>query len=213
MPDATWPSYRVGNPDYIHALGVIASIYNLLEFRFRSLFSIYVQPTNFAYKLFHKTNNHDRQEFIREALDFSSHPEAIKDEVRHFLDAYRICTDNRNIFMHSTVMFVFGPGDTACPELSPPNEQPQGLAFQKSPRGDPFQINTYQVTIEQIREQADALKAFEMYGDRLFYHILKNYEPARYATWRFPDAARFELPIKPVLPSRLVPKSPDMESE
>ena len=42
MPQEEWPEYRVGNRDYIHALGVIASVFNLLEFRFRSFFQ-YIQ--------------------------------------------------------------------------------------------------------------------------------------------------------------------------
>src|SRR5262249_4209387 len=37
MIEQQWPPYRVGNADHLHALGVIASVFNLLEFRFRSL--------------------------------------------------------------------------------------------------------------------------------------------------------------------------------
>jgi hypothetical protein len=95
-----------------------------------------------------------------------------------------------------------------CPELAPPGQQPQALAFQKSPKGDPFQINTYQLTIEEIRAQADAAKSFEVYGDRLFWHVLKNYEPARYQSFGFPEEAQFPLPNRPVLPKPLMP-SPD----
>jgi hypothetical protein len=197
MPEESWPPYRVGNSDYIHALGVIASVYNLLEFRFRSLFSIYVRlPPKLAYTLFAKISNEMRLELIREAIEFSTHPEPIKDEIRHFLSGFKRCADNRNIFMHSTVIFLFGPDDVSCPALSPAYQQPQGLAFQKSPKGkgDPFQINTYQLTIEEIRAHADALKSFEIYGDRLFWHILKNHEPTRYQSFGFPEDARFALP-------------------
>jgi hypothetical protein len=50
MPERTWPPYRVGNADYIHALGVVASVFNLLEFRFRSFFHLYTRiPTPPAY--------------------------------------------------------------------------------------------------------------------------------------------------------------------
>jgi hypothetical protein len=105
--------------------------------------------------------------------------------------------------MHSTGMYVFGPGDVPCPELSPPHQQPQGLAFQKSPKGNPFQINTYELTIEEIRKVADALKSFESYGGDLYWHILKNYEPARYQSWGFPEDAQFALPNRPALPMAL----------
>jgi hypothetical protein len=72
-----WPPYRVGNPDYIHALGVIASVYNLLEFRFRSFFPIYTRvPTPSAYILFAKTSNDMRLELMRGCIPFSQHPAA-----------------------------------------------------------------------------------------------------------------------------------------
>jgi hypothetical protein len=205
MPEETWPPYRIGNSDYIHALGVIASVFNLLEFRFRSLFPIYTRLP--------KITNEMRLELIRGAIEFSTHPEPIKDDVRHFLAGFKICADNRNILMHSTVMYLFGPGDVTCPELSPPDQQPQGLAFQKSPKGDPFQIGTYQLTIGEIRAQADASKSFEIYGDRLFWHILKNNEPTRYELFGFPEDAQFALPNRPALPNLLNPLPPDTQTE
>jgi hypothetical protein len=205
MPEESWPTYRVGNSDYIHALGVIASVFNLLEFRFRSLFPIYTRlPSTSAYNLFAKINNDMRLELIRGTIKFSSHPEPIKDDVRYFLAGFKRCADNRNILMHSTVRYLFGPGDVPCPELSPPGQQPQGLAFQKSPKGNPFQINTYQLTLGDIRAQADALKSFEIYGDGLFWHVLKNYEPTHYQLFRFPEEAQFALPERPVLPTPLI---------
>jgi hypothetical protein len=214
MPENPWPPYRVGNSDYIHALGVIASVFNLLEFRFRALFPIYTRlPSKPAYSLFAKIRNDWRLEIIQESIEFSSHPEPIKDHVRHFLAGFKTCADNRNILMHSTVMYLFGPGDISCPELSPPYQQPQGLAFQKSPKANPFQINTYQLTIEQIRAVADALKSFEMYGERLFWHILKNYEPIRYRSWGFPEDAQFALPNRPALPEPLVPLPSDTQTK
>jgi hypothetical protein len=204
MPEAPWPPYRVGNSDYIHALGVIASVYNLLEFRFRSLFAIYTRlPSEPAYKLFGKLSNEMRLELIHGAIPFSSHPEPIKQDVNHFLTGFKICADNRNILMHSTVVYVFGPGDTPCPELSPPGQQPQGVSFQKSPKGDPFRINTYSVSLPEIRAFADAIHDLEVYGDKLYWHILKTYEPKRYRAWGFPKTARFPLPSRPTLPKRL----------
>jgi hypothetical protein len=214
MSERSWPPYRVGNPDYIHALGVIASVFNLLEFRFRSLFGIYTRlPSKPAYTLFGKITNELRLELINGAIEFSTHPEPIKDDVRHFLAGFKRCADNRNILMHSTVRYFFGPGDVPCPELSPPHQQPQGLAFQKSPKGNPFQINTYQLTIEEIRAQADGANSFEIYGDRLYWHVLKNYEPTSYQSWGFPEEAQYALPKRPILPNPLSPLPTDTCTE
>jgi hypothetical protein len=115
--------------------------------------------------------------------------------------------------MHSTVVYLFGPGDVRCPELAPPFEQPQGVAFQKSPKSDPLNINTYQLTIEEVRLVADSLNSFEKYGDSLYWHILKNYEPMRYQSWGFPAEARFALPNRPAPPKLLIPLPADTRTE
>jgi hypothetical protein len=129
-----WPPYRVGKPEYLHALGVIASVFNQLEFRFRSLFSIYVQsPDGNPYDLFARKNNQERQRLMAEALPNSLHPQQIKDCVAYFLTGYRVCTDNRNILMHSLTAFVWLDPDTErCPVLNP--AQPDGIFFRIGPR-------------------------------------------------------------------------------
>ena len=214
MQQEEWPSYRVGNRDYIHALGVIASVFNLLEFRFRSLFPIYTRiPSPPAYVLFGKITNEMRLELILGSLDYSSHPEAIKDDVRHFLKGFKIRADNRKTLMHSTVFFVFGPDDNPCPVTSPPGAQPEGLGFQKAPKSKPFEINTYQLSIEEIRSLANSIKAFELYGDRLYWYILQNYEPASYRTWNIPEDVQYALPSRPVLPNHLKPLPSDKQEE
>jgi hypothetical protein len=85
--------------------------------------------------------------------------------------------------------------------------------FQKSPKGDPFQIYTYQLTLEEIRAVADTVNSFEMYGDRLSWHILKNYEATRYQAFGFPEDAQFALPSRPALPKSLTPLPPDTRTE
>jgi hypothetical protein len=150
---------------------------------------------------------------MRESIDFSLHPEAIKDDIRYFLKGHKICADNRNILMHSTVMYVFGPDDDPCPVASPPGKQPQGIQFQKSPKDDPFRINTYQLTLREIREHADALNALEVYGDRLYWHVLKNYETTYYRALGFPEDAQFALPSRPALPNFLIPLPHDTHTE
>jgi len=205
-----WPAYRIGNRDYIHALGVISAVFNNLEFRLRSLFPMYVRrPLPVAYALFANSNNKRRLGLMREGINYSRHPDTIKDDVRYFLDCYKKCTDNRNVLMHSTVFFIFGPGDISCPQLAPPGHQPEGVGFQKFAKDDPFRINTYQLNIAELRKHADDLKALEVYGDRLYWHILKHYEPTWYQAWGFPEEAQHALPNRPAPPNLLVPIPPD----
>jgi hypothetical protein len=98
-PEEAWPPYRIGNADHLHALGAIAMAYNLLEFRMRELFNLY----SIGDDVFTKNNNFERLKIIRDAIDKSSHPEAIKSDVRYFLDAYETCTENRNVLHRSVV--------------------------------------------------------------------------------------------------------------
>src|SRR6266702_2093312 len=143
MAEDEWPPYRVGNADHLHALGVIASAFNLLEFRFRSLFNLYISlPTKMAFGLFAKISNEMRLDLAYQALDYSEHPEFIKKHVRHFFTGYRTCVENRNILMHSVTAYTWlDPNAERCPVLSP--KQPDGVIFQKSPKDDPFTINIY----------------------------------------------------------------------
>jgi hypothetical protein len=170
-------------------------------------------PLPAAYALFVYSNNERRLRLMRECITYSQHPESIKDEVLYFLDCYKQCADNRNVLMHSTVFFIFGPGDIPCPQLAPPGHQPQGVGFQKFARDDPFRINTYHLSIAELRKHADDLKGLEVYGDRLYWHILKHYEPTRYQAYGFPEEAQHALPSRPIPPSPLVPILPDTQPE
>jgi hypothetical protein len=203
-----WPPYRVGNPDYIHALGVIASSFNRLEFRLRALFRIYMRSSpKVAYILFAKLTNQNRLELMYEALDDSDHPESIKEDVRYYLGGFKTCADNRNILMHSNVTYVFGPGDEPCPTIA--RDQPHGVAFQKWPKNNPFQIDTYELSLDEVREVADAINAFEGYGDRLYWHVVKNYEPAICQAWGIRPEEEFVLPTRPDPARALTPTTID----
>lgn len=206
MSDQPWPPYRVGNAEHIHALGVIASLFNLLEFNFRQLFKLCLGlPPSLGYTLFAKINNELRLELARRAVDRSSYPDSIKEHVRHFLAGFRACTENRNILMHSTTMFFWDdPKAERCPVLTP-HIQPDAVAFQKFPKDDPFKINVYKPTLAELRGIADAIKTFEEYGDRLYWHVLKNYEPEYFSTFGFPQDAQFALPDRPAQPTLLIP--------
>jgi hypothetical protein len=205
--EEAWPPYRIGNADHLHALGAIAMAYNLLEFRMRELFALY----SIGDDRFTKSNNFERLGMIRDAIDETTHPEVIKNDVRYFLDAYQTCTENRNVLMHSVAMFTWlDPNADRCPVSNP--KQPDGIAFQKPARKGPLSIEIYRPTLTELRGVADDIMSFEYYGDRLRFHILKNHEPERYADFGFPAEAKFELPKRPA-PARPLPAGTAAEEE
>jgi hypothetical protein len=207
MSPEGWPPYRVGNPEYLHALGVVASVFSLLELRLRSLFHLYYRlPTVIAYGLFEKNNNQERIKLVEEVLPYSCHPDTIRDHVTHFLEGYRVCVANRNILMHSVTAFVWlDPDADRCPVSNP--AQPDGLTFQKWPRRNPLNISVYTPLLEELRAVADSMKAFEQYGDGLYWYVLQTCEPAAFRNFQFPADVQFPLPAKPEIPTKLVPSS------
>ena len=50
-------------------------------------------------------------------------------------------------------------------------------------------------------------------ADRLYWHILKNYEADRYLAFEFPEDSQFSLPSRPALPSNLLPLAHDTLEE
>ena len=213
MPQDEWPPYRVGNPTHIHTLGVIASVYNLLEFRFGKLFKMYLGLSfSVSSTLFARINNAMRLDLTRHAIEYSSHPDSIRDDVRHFLAGFTACAENRNILMHSVTMFTWlDPNAERCPVLSP--QQPNGVAFQKSPKDKPLTVNIYSPTIEELRGVADATNSFEVYGDRLYWHVLKNYEHDTFKAFGLPEDMSCALPERPAPPNLLSPLHPDDPTE
>jgi hypothetical protein len=67
------------------ATGAIAIAYNLLEFCMRGLFNLY----SIRDGVFTNKNNFERLKIIREAVDKSSHPDAIKKETKLFVSHLR----------------------------------------------------------------------------------------------------------------------------
>jgi hypothetical protein len=158
-----------------------------------------------AYRLFAKISAEMRLELMYQALESSEHPELIKHYVGYFLAGYKSCFENRNVLMHSIAAFTWlDPNAERCPVLNP--AQPDGIiVFQKSPKDDPFTINLYQPSLSELRNAADEMNAFEVYGNDLFWHIMQYYEPTMYQTWPFPADIQHPLPDKPALPILLNP--------
>ena len=122
-PDHGWPSYRSEHRDHYHALGVITSLFNDLEFHLLGIFARALKmKVSAAQRLFVLLTNHERIDVAREAI--AANPdEALRDLINHFLDCYVIVADNRNLLAHSHLYgtesdpesAVFGKGSKRQP--------------------------------------------------------------------------------------------------
>jgi len=99
-----WPSYPIGPPGAALAIGVASVNYARLEFAFGHMFATVTGVTNEeAWRLLPTLRNPERIRRIRKALRECDWPPDTKDRVNHFIDAFKILTDNRNLLDHSNV--------------------------------------------------------------------------------------------------------------
>jgi len=145
-----WPSYPIGPPGAALAIGVASVNYARLEFAFGHMFATVTGVTNEeAWRLLPTLRNPERIRRIRKALRECDWPPDTKDRVNHFIDAFKILTDNRNLLDHSNVF-----------EL---DEEPISL-FKYNPEGKTLHIV---VTVAELRQVADDMKTYHDYGSML----------------------------------------------
>ncbi len=103
-PAPAWPPYDIGSRDSVFALGVASVNYARLEFAFGFVFAKVLGVTNIeAWALLPKINNGERLRQMRDALQKLNWPDDTKDKVTHFMKAFKILADNRNLLDHSNI--------------------------------------------------------------------------------------------------------------
>ncbi len=189
------PRYDIGQSKHIHALGVVATLYNQMEF---SLFCLLMDYTKLSSEttqwLIANISNNLRLELLRRCVGENESDPTTKDHVHHYAACFDICTENRNFLMHSM--------------SSKPNDN-ASLSFMKASRNDPKKVNHINLCLEDIRCVADDIANTMTFGGLL--HIY-------FAFRDFPQSPEFSeemrrtystLPKRPQLPSKLLkPNSP-----
>ena len=101
---SNWPKYPTGAKDSIFALGVISSNYAQLEFAVYAIFTTLLGlESEVSSSLMYKTSPEMRDKLMREVLPTRNWPENVKDLVQHFIEAHKICYENRNKVAHSNL--------------------------------------------------------------------------------------------------------------
>ena len=175
---SAWPPYAIGSHDAAFALGVASVNYARLEFAFSHVFAKVLRITsNAAWALLPKINNYNRLRRMRDALQTLNWPADTKNRVTHFMDAFKILADNRNLLDHSNIF-----SGTAAP-----------ISLYKYDR-DGNTIHTV-VTTEDLRQVADDMMTYYNYGLRFGNSIAPDGTEGTIVSSRFPS--------QPPLPEKL----------
>ena len=179
MADAPkWPPYPTGPIDSIFAVGVATIKYSEIE---ASLVFIFANVLGIPHKL--ATMIHSRVssdaciKLIIQILPpkpaYGPELQAVS-EVRYFLEAFQICTENRNHLVHSTIA-PMGTPDTVLYKTSK-----QGNVILSMPDG------------QDLRQIADDMHTYHLYGRNLGNAIAAH--STKQPIFPFPWPDRPQLP-------------------
>jgi hypothetical protein len=196
LTDDKWPEYLPGQPDYILVVGVISLNYGRMENMFRYLFSIVTRMNEIQVAaIFERMPNNIRQTVLAEVMSQTTLPDKLKDRVKHFIDGFKICADNRHDLMHSR------PGGTFTSQ----SRGIRGLLFTKfSKSGKELMCAP---SLPELREVADDLHEYATFGGEVAGEV-RNFLACREhddeeSFWRVP------LKRKPRKPTALRWHSPN----
>jgi len=99
-----WPSYEIGPHDSVFALGVASVNYVKLEFALGGVFANVIGLTSeLTWALLPKIGNETRVALLEQALCGHGWPHDRKELISHFIEAFKILAENRNLLMHSNL--------------------------------------------------------------------------------------------------------------
>jgi hypothetical protein len=188
-----WPKYLPDKPSHFHALGVIATTYNFLEYRVLGLLLLYVGFSDMTTFLFQRLkDNTARLDLLKKAVFTGGETVEIKDAVQHFCTGFDRCAQNRNILMHS--LAYDGPSSNALD---------QNLVFAKAAKHR-LKWNRVSLSLVTLRRVADETKSFSDFGRKLFNHITTTYRREELkGPYQLPPPDKHPFPEKPELPELL----------
>lgn len=202
-----WPApfARMATVSQIHALGQITLAYNFLEDTFENIFQEML-PTKaeFSKRFFHALNNRNRIDLVKALISESAYDDA-KDAITHFVKAFDILTEDRNIIMHSVGF----------------SNEANIIELLKKTSHNPTKLAQFAVPDSDLRKIADQMVDYVVYGERLksWLQIKKKPETTGMNTLQLlslgtqdqiekAKAVLSTLPEKPLPPHKLTPYRP-----
>jgi hypothetical protein len=180
-----WPSYQIGPHESVFALGVASVNYAKLEYALGGVFANVIGLTvEIASALLPKLGIDARVTLVREALIGRDWPDDRKDRITHFLDAFKVLEENRNLLAHSNL--TIGAKDQ--------------IALYKYNRAGKTILA--QVTPTELRQVADDMDTYFNYGMSVTNMIGLEFLGLKTITGEI-----YPWPDKPPLPRKLDYKS------
>lgn len=151
MPETPeWPSYEIGPKDSIFALGVVSANFVRLESAVYAMFgTILGIDGNLSSRLMFKIGPEMRDRLMREMLPTRVWPKEVQDMAWHFIEGHKVCYENRNKLMHSSVFA----------------HHPYAIVFHKVGRDGKGTIAN--PLLSELRKVADDMMAFYEFGQQL----------------------------------------------
>src|SRR6266478_4046188 len=101
---SAWPPYEIGPHQSVFALGVASVNYARLEFALGGVFANVIGLTNeLTWALLPKIRNEARVALLEQALCGRDWSHDRKERISHFIEAFKILAENRNLLMHSNL--------------------------------------------------------------------------------------------------------------
>jgi hypothetical protein len=176
--------------DHMHALGVVATNYNHLEFIFFLLFRQYMTGGSAPILTFSHLNNFNRADVFR-AVDDQESDSVTRDRLDHFVSGFKICTDNRNFLMHLLTQNA-GTGDDV---------RKRHLELAKRARTQPTRHDLVRLSLRDIRRIANEMDTFDEYGFSLVVWLMARKNDGILKFDDAPDQTP-ELSDKPDMPGK-----------
>jgi hypothetical protein len=193
-----WPSeeYTLAPNDYLAAFGQATLVYNMLESVMSHLF-VRVAPLeeDYAFKLFHSLNNRERVDLLSGFVCKNEADQLVADALLHCILCYDLCTQNRNILMHSTYFDMSFHESEASSRLV------------KRANKDPMRELHFEVPLLELRSVADQITEVFIYVREIYGFIFRREHCARIVP-NAPPLLSSALPEKPSKPRVLTALNP-----
>ena len=165
-PEGEWPPgpakfYGLTSLPHLEALGVIAAIYNHLEYTLFLLIWIYSRlEGKVAKSLFANMTNPVRVKFLRDCSESRTKDNPLHEHLINFTECFDIVAGNRNTLMHS---IIFATDDESV------------LRFFKASRRAPLVERALALDVDLLRQTARDLRDVDFYGNQIYNYCLRSW--------------------------------------